>query len=205
MCQKTREIASCDRHQGFVEPEPTQGRGRYVTAQIPYPHARVAGGQPRQCPEIYWTAHRRRQGPRPPEQTEAWSAVTLFSRFRTALRENPSRSRWVSQSLLTLEDTRHPLFAYYLRQWGQVWARTHAYQLTFKRKLKRIERLARLLRDVGLTAEVKKEIEFQARYGIWQQPRARGHQLSPILSQNRRKTSERGTPHSGIRPEPECY
>jgi len=119
MCQKTREIASCDRHQGFVEPEPTQGRGRYVTAQIPYPHARVAGGEPRQCPEIYWTAHRRRQGPRPPEQTEAWSAVTLFSRFRTALRENPSRSRWVSQSLLTLEDTRHPLFAYYLRQWGQ--------------------------------------------------------------------------------------
>jgi len=90
----------------------------------------------------------------------------LFTRFRTALRENPSRSRWVSQSLLTLEDTRHPLFAYYLRQWGQVWARTHAYQLTFKRKLKRIERLARLLRDVGLTAEVKKEIEFQARYGI---------------------------------------
>ena len=90
----------------------------------------------------------------------------LFTRFRTALRENPSRSRWVSQSLLTLEDTRHLLFAYYLRQWGQVWARTHAYQLTFKRKLKRIERLARLLRDVGLTAEVKKEIEFQARYGI---------------------------------------
>ena len=43
----------------------------------------------------------------------------LFTRFRTALRENPSRSRWVSQSLLTLEDTRHPLFAYYLRQWGQ--------------------------------------------------------------------------------------
>ena len=128
----------------------------------------------------------------------------LFTRFRTALRENPSRSRWVSQSLLTLEDTRHLLFAYYLRQWGQVWARTHAYQLTFKRKLKRIERLARLLRDVGLTPEVKKEIEFEARYGIWQQPRARGHQLSPILSQNRRKTSERGTPHSGIRPEPEC-
>ena len=70
----------------------------------------------------------------------------LFSRFRTALRENPSRSRWVSQSLLKLEDTRHPLFAYYLRQWGQVWTRSHAYQLTMKRRLKRVERLLTQLR-----------------------------------------------------------
>ena len=43
----------------------------------------------------------------------------LFNRFASPFGKTPSRSRWVSQSLLTLEDTRHPLFAYYLRQWGQ--------------------------------------------------------------------------------------
>ena len=70
----------------------------------------------------------------------------LFARFWTALQKNPSNCRWVAQSLLKLEDTRHPLFARYLRQWGQFWTRGHAYQLTLKRKLKRIERLARQLR-----------------------------------------------------------
>jgi hypothetical protein len=65
----------------------------------------------------------------------------LFARFWRALQQNPSRCRSASQSSLKLEDTRHPLFARYLRQWGQLWTRSHAYQLTMKRKLKRIERL----------------------------------------------------------------
>ena len=77
----------------------------------------------------------------------------LFASFWAALQKNPSQCRWVSQSLLTLEETRHPLFARYLRHWGQVWARGHAYQLTMKRKLKRIEKLSRLLRQLGVRAE----------------------------------------------------
>ena|SRR5215469_10352062 len=45
----------------------------------------------------------------------------LFNRFASPFGKTPSRSRWVSQSLLNFEDTRHPLFAYYRQQWGQVW------------------------------------------------------------------------------------
>ena len=162
----------------------------------------------------------------------------LFNRFASPFGKTPSRSRWVSQSLLNLEDTRHPLFAYYRQQWGQVWARSHAYQLTMKRKLERIERAGEATEGASLTTEAKTSRpvhkysntgpaqtlrsakgnhrrqadpkvcasrEFQGRCGIWQQRRARDHQLSPILSQNRRKTSKKGYPHPGIRPEPEYY
>ena len=61
----------------------------------------------------------------------------------------------MSQSLLNLEDTRHPLFAYYRQQRGRVWARSHAYQLTMKRKLERIERAGEATEGASLTTEAK--------------------------------------------------
>ena len=115
----------------------------------------------------------------------------LFARFWTALQENPSKCRWVTQRLLKLEDTRHPLFARYLRQWGKLWTRGHAYQLAIKRDLKRVERLVRQLR----ATEVETGGEWQGRPDrIWQRQGARRRELLSILSQNRRKMHKRGTP-----------
>ncbi len=58
----------------------------------------------------------------------------LFARFQSALRENPYNAQWVGKKLLKAEEARHPLFAYYLREWGRVWSRNHAYLLTGRRK-----------------------------------------------------------------------
>ena len=116
----------------------------------------------------------------------------LFARFWSALQQNPSNCRSVSQSLLRLEDTRHPLFARYLRQWGKLWTRGHAYQLTVKRQWKRLERL---LSEQG-TASLTREAETGGQFpglpnGIGQRRRARRRELSSILSHNRRKMSKR--------------
>lgn len=98
--------------------------------------------------------------------------------------------------MLKLEDTRHPLFARYLRQWGKLWTRGHAYQLAIKRDLKRVERLVRQLR----ATEVETGGEWQGRPDrIWQRQGARRRELPSILSQNRRKMHKRGyPPHPGI-------
>ena len=69
----------------------------------------------------------------------------------------------MSQSLLNLEDTRHPLFAYYRQQRGQVWARSHAYQLTMKRKLERIERAGEATEGASLTTEAKTSLRVMRR------------------------------------------
>ena len=70
----------------------------------------------------------------------------LFASFQSALRENLYNVRAATKRLLQREDARHPLFAYWIREWGRVWTRNHAYMLTGMRKLKRLERLLRPLR-----------------------------------------------------------
>jgi len=46
--------------------------------------------------------------------------------------------------LLRPEEIRHPLFARYLREWGRLWTRNHAYQLTRRRELKKLASLHKL-------------------------------------------------------------
>jgi hypothetical protein len=66
----------------------------------------------------------------------------LFVSFRSALWENPpNKSRSVSERLLRLEEARHPLFAYYIRESGRVRTRNLGYALTAKRKLKQVREL----------------------------------------------------------------
>jgi len=120
----------------------------------------------------------------------------LFARFWTALQENPSKCRWVTQRLLKLEDTRHPLFARYLRQWGKLWTRGHAYQLTVKRQWKRLERL---LSEQG-TASLTREAETGGQFpglpnGIGQRRRASRRELSSnSVSQSPKSIQEWRTP-----------
>jgi len=120
----------------------------------------------------------------------------LFARFWSALRKNPSKCRWVSQSLLGLEDTRHPLFARYLRLWGQLWARGHAYQLTVKRRWKRLQSLLTEQGTASLTREAETGGEFAHQpSGIGQRRRASRRELSSnSVSQSPKSIQEWRTP-----------
>ena len=166
-------------------------------AQIPHPHARVARGEPRQWPEIQRTAHRRRQGPRPPEQAETWSSLSPFR----ALLERPSEKP-LQVSMGQPESARarrHPasfLFARYLRLWGQLWARGHAYQLTVKRRWKRLQSLLTEQGTASLTREPETGGEFAHQpSGIGQRRRASRRELSSnSVSQSPKSIQEWRTP-----------
>ena len=75
----------------------------------------------------------------------------LFTRFRSTLLKSPYHIRSVSQGMLKSEEARHPLFARYLREWGKAWARKQAYLLAGQRKQKRMERLRRMLTELGVS------------------------------------------------------